>query len=123
MQEMWVWSLVQEPLEREMATHSNILAWEIPQREEPGWLQSMGSQRLGNDWTDSLSTQACIEKEKDRNQGCFSWEHLIHSTDQLGEFRLWTKELLTSQADSWQGYFDWKASCLPYLNPHFYLAE
>ena len=43
--EMWVWSLDQEdPLEKEMATHSRILAWEIPWTEEPGWLQSMGLQ-------------------------------------------------------------------------------
>ena len=48
--EMWVQSLGQEdPLEEEMATHSNILAWEIPQTEEPGGLQSKGSQRVGQD--------------------------------------------------------------------------
>ena len=42
-QEMQVWSLGQEdPLEKEMATHSSILAWEIPWTEEPGWLQFMG---------------------------------------------------------------------------------
>ena len=46
MQETQVWSLSQEdPLEKEMATHSSILAWEIPQTEEPGRLQSMGSQK------------------------------------------------------------------------------
>ena len=45
MQETWVRSLDQEdPLEKEMATHSSILAWRIPEREEPGGLQSMGSQ-------------------------------------------------------------------------------
>ena len=38
------------PLKKEMATHSSILAWEIPRAEEPGWLQSMGSQRVGHDW-------------------------------------------------------------------------
>ena len=44
MQETWVQSLVQEdPLEKEMATHSSILAWEIPQTRKPGVLQSMGS--------------------------------------------------------------------------------
>ena len=44
MQAMWVQSLGQEdPLEEEMATHSSILAWEIPWTEEPGGLQSMGS--------------------------------------------------------------------------------
>ena len=42
MQETWVQSLGQEdPLEKEMATHSNILAWEIPWTEEPGGLQSV----------------------------------------------------------------------------------
>ena len=42
MQEMWVRSLGREdPLEKEMATHSSILAWETPWREEPGGLQSM----------------------------------------------------------------------------------
>ena len=37
------------PLEKEMATHSSILAWEIPWAEEPGGLQSMGPQRVGHD--------------------------------------------------------------------------
>ena len=47
-QEMKVQFLIQEdPLEKEMATHSIVLAWEIPWTEEPGRLQSMGSQRDG----------------------------------------------------------------------------
>ena len=50
MLETWVRSLGQEdPLEKEMATHSSILAWRIPWTEEPGGLQSMGSQRVGLD--------------------------------------------------------------------------
>ena len=40
-----------DPLEKEMATHSSILAWRIPGTEEPGGLQSMGSKRFGHDWT------------------------------------------------------------------------
>ena len=40
----------EDPLEKEMATHSSILAWDIPWTEEPGGLQSMGSQRVGHDW-------------------------------------------------------------------------
>ena len=49
MQEMVVQSLGQEDsLEKEMATHSNIIAWEIPWTEEPGRLPSMGSQRVGH---------------------------------------------------------------------------
>ena len=47
MQETWVRSLVREdPLEKEMATHSSTLAWKIPRTEEPGGLQSMGLQSL-----------------------------------------------------------------------------
>ena len=38
-----------DPLEKEMATHSSILAWEIPWTEEPGGLQPIGSQRVGHD--------------------------------------------------------------------------
>ena len=50
MRETWVKSLGQEDLlEQEMATHSNTLAWKIPWTEEPGRLQSMGSQRVGHD--------------------------------------------------------------------------
>ena len=50
MRETWVRSLGQDdPLEKEMATHSSILAWRIPWMEEPGRLQSTGSQRAGHD--------------------------------------------------------------------------
>ena len=56
MQETWIQSLGQEDLlEKEMATHSSILAWKIPWMEEPGELQSMGSQRVRHDWATSLS--------------------------------------------------------------------
>ena len=50
MRENWVQSLGwEDPLGKEMATHSSILAWTIPWMEEPGGLQSMGSQRAGHD--------------------------------------------------------------------------
>ena len=46
MQKTQVWTLAQEdPLEKQMATHSSILAWKVPWTEEPGRLQSMGSQK------------------------------------------------------------------------------
>ena len=45
-------------LEKEMATHSSILAWRIPWMEEPGGLQSTGSQRVGHDWATSLTSEA-----------------------------------------------------------------
>ena len=48
-QETWVQSLgPEDPLEKERATHSSILAWEIPWTEEPSGLQLMGSQRVGH---------------------------------------------------------------------------
>ena len=52
---MWARSLGQEdPLEEDMATHSSILSWRIPWTEEPGRLQSKGSQRVGQDETHTL---------------------------------------------------------------------
>ena len=60
MWETWVRSLGREdPLEKEMATRCSTLAWRIPWREEPGGLQSTGSQRVGHDWATSLQ---CIGK-------------------------------------------------------------
>jgi len=57
MKETWVPSLSQEDsLEKGMATHSSILAWWIPWTEEPGRLQSMGSQRVGHNWATNTHT-------------------------------------------------------------------
>ena len=53
--ETWVQSLGwEDPLEKEMAIHSRTIAWKISWTEEPGRLQSMGSQRVGHDWVTSL---------------------------------------------------------------------
>ena len=53
MQERWVGPLGwEDPLEKGMATHSSILAWRIPWTEEPGELQSIGSQWVRHDWSD-----------------------------------------------------------------------
>ena len=58
-QETWVQSLGREdPLKKEMATHSSILACRIPWTEEPGGLQSIGSQRVGHNW--GTSTHTCM---------------------------------------------------------------
>ena len=55
-QKSWVRSLGQEdPLEKEMTTHSRILAWEIPRTEEPGGLQPMGSQKSQTRLSDSVA--------------------------------------------------------------------
>ena len=64
MQETWVWSLGgEDPLEKEMATHSSILAWRIPWTEVPSGLQSMGSLRVGQSWATNIN-----ERHLDCNQ-------------------------------------------------------
>ena len=54
-----VWSLSwEDPLEKKMATHSSTVAWKILWTEEPGRLQSMGSLRVGHDWSDLVAAAA-----------------------------------------------------------------
>ena len=60
-----------KPLEEEMATHSSILAWEIPWTEEPGGLQSVGSQRVGHNLVIEHTFFAVLEGEV--NSSSVSW--------------------------------------------------
>ena len=86
--ETWVRSLGwEDPLEKEMATHSRILAWRTPWTEEPGGLQSMGLQRVGLDWATSLSLSLygaqCLVKHQIRchSEGDFRYDwHLNQQT-------------------------------------------
>ena len=80
MWETWVWSLGwEDPLEEGIATHSSILAWRIPWTEEPGGLQSMGSQRVGHDWVIKHSTaNPCLAKALLRScEGLLKFVHLV----------------------------------------------
>ena len=62
-QETPVWSLGwEDSLEKEMATHSSILAWKISWTKEPGGLQSMGSQRAGHGWVTNILTDLPFQK-------------------------------------------------------------
>ena len=73
MQKTWVRSLGwEDPLEKEMATPSSILAWRIPWTEEPGGLQSTGLQRVGHDRATSLSLYLSAL------QPAFALYHLVH---------------------------------------------
>ena len=47
-------------LEKEMATHSNVLAWRIPEMGEPGGRPSVGSHRIGHDWSDLAAETAAV---------------------------------------------------------------
>ena len=53
----------EDPLEKEMATHSSILAWRIPRTEEPGGLQSMGLQRVRHDWNSPVRFTDSYQKQ------------------------------------------------------------
>ena len=75
--ETWVQSLGRKDLlKKEMATHSSILAWKIPWMEEPGRLQSMGSQRVGYDFTFTITFSSPNESfqllEETCSPFCFS---------------------------------------------------
>ena len=84
MQESLVRSLGQEdPLQKEMATHSSILAWRIPWTEEPGGLQPMGSQRVGHDWVTNTAFLIALG----HGTLCFSQQALSRTSD-IVTFRL-----------------------------------
>ena len=51
-------------MEKEMATHSSVLAWRIPGTGEPGGLSSMGSHRVGHDWSDLAAAAADVAEEE-----------------------------------------------------------
>ena len=93
-QEMQVQSLDwEDPLEREMATQSSILAWRIPWTEEPGGLQSTGSQRVGHNW---------VTKHEERHKD--KWlvlEYLKHNLQEYppeAERRIWPWPFLIPKA-------------------------
>ena len=71
----WSWLLY---MEKEMATHSSVLAWRIPWTEKPGRLQSMGSHRFRHDWSDLAAVALYIVEPK--FQGCPSLKILVVST-------------------------------------------
>ena len=79
MQETQIWSLGQEdPLEKEMATHSSILAWRIPWTQETCGLQSMGLRRVGHNWVTNtylawMKTQNLSHQTGKRLEVIFSW--------------------------------------------------
>ena len=96
MQETQVRSLGwEDPLEKEMATHSSTRAWRIPWREEPGRLQSMGSQRVGHDWATSL-----LEKAMAPHSSTLAWKipwaeepGRLQSMGSLGDGHDWVTSL------------------------------
>ena len=69
----------EDPLEKEMAIHSSILAWRIPWTEKPSRLQSTGSQRVGHDWATSPHFHLTLQTaEKREAKGIGEKERYIH---------------------------------------------
>ena len=76
--ETWVWSPGQEdPLEEGMASHSSILAWRIPWTEEPGGPQSIGSQRVRQDWSDWACVVSRLKRHSCRRCGGLSTQNML----------------------------------------------
>ena len=76
MWEIWVQSLGwEDPLEKGMATHSSILAWRIPRREEPGRIQSVGSQRVGHDWATENYVEPKHQSDGRNQAGAIDFQH------------------------------------------------
>ena len=106
MRETCVRSLDREdPLEKEMATHSSSIAWKIPWMEEPGRLQSMGSQRVRHDWATSLSSQ--VRKRKDKYCMCSVTSVVSDSLQSMD----WTPQTPLSVGFSRQEY--WRGLLCP----------
>ena len=84
MQETWDMGLIsglRRSPEEGMATHSSILVWRVPWKEEPGGLQSMGSQRVGHDWSNLACTHA-LEKDMATHSSVLAWR--IPGTEEPG---------------------------------------
>ena len=76
-QETQVKSLGREdPMEEEMAIHSSILTWRIPWTEEPGGLQSMGSQRVGCYWATNTHIHTYLKKSESDINTTVTWHHV-----------------------------------------------
>ena len=94
-------------LERAMAPHSSTLAWKISWMEEPGRLQSMGSLRVGHDWTTSLSLFTFMHwRGKWQPTPVFlpgesqGWQSLVAAVYGVTQSRTWLKRLSSSSSSS-----------------------
>ena len=108
-QETWIWALSQQdPLQEGMATHSSILAWTIPWKEEPGRLQSRGSQRVRHNWSGLAHTHRSRIAESYSNL-MFNFVRNYHIAS-----KVWNLTLNTRRFILWKNFFTvWISSVLP----------
>ena len=89
---LYTWNLKRNELEKEMATHSSVLAWRIPGTGEPGGLPSMGSQRVGYDWSAlAAAADTCFNPI---SSVCVFFPLLLRYTSSVSSLWFSTKPLL-----------------------------
>ena len=99
-EETQVWSLSwEDPLEKELATHSSTLAWKIPWTKEPGGLQSMGLQRVWHDWATSLRSGpafrlSCCPRGGPSQLGMSGWQKVPFSPSCQLDYHFWASRTL-----------------------------
>ena len=96
-------------LEEEMAPHSSVLAWRIPGTGEPGGLPSVGSHRVGHDWSDLAAAAATLQMLVTAETGMWPAESLRHLKEQVSLFlSLRTEErLFTGVPAPWSFGYAW----------------
>ena len=106
-----VWSLGWEaPLEKEMATHSSTLAWKIPWMEEPGGLQSVGSQRVRHDWATSLSVFTFMHWRRKRQPSVLAWR-IPGTGEPRPNFPRFTAVSKDNSSNLWLRFLGWSLKC------------
>ena len=116
MQETWVRSLAwEDPLEKGMATQSSTLAWKIPGTEEPGRLQFMGSQRVGQDWATSLSLLTFMHWRR-------KWQPtpVFLPGEARGRGAWWAAVYGVAQSRTWLKWLSSSSSSSSFLHKWFY---
>ena len=109
MQETWVWSLGQEdPLEKETATHSSTLAWDIPWTEEPGGLQSTGSRKERDATEQLINNNKAQTMERRTVLGVWDWvlwTGINHSLSHFFPFIKWINNLQGDDSINLHGFW------------------
>ena len=132
MRETWVRFLGRKDfLEKEMATHSSILAWKIPWMEEPHRLQFMGSKRIRHDWATSLSLSPALQADSLHSEPLRKPTMRIHIPKiAILEFSTWSAYLpvhILYVDEVWQSKPStcWHAKLLPFSVEmlHFYFVD
>ena len=124
MRETWVRALGwEDPLEKEMAIHPSTIAWKIPWTEEPGRLQSMGSQRVRHNWATSLSLSVWTSRRSNQSilneispecslEGLMLklklqyFDHLMRRSDSFVKTLIWERLKARGEGDDrgWNGW-------------------